>query len=161
MRASDRFSQSLSALALILCILLAGCGGSENRFGNQRQLPSLTGNWRFTAISGTTYTQYQGTASLGQTNLDLQGTINSLFPACAPTALTDIPLQPTSPFDSTSVTSYTFTSGTMQENVSDGKQSVTLSGSASADGKAMSGAYVVQSGTCSDGETGTWSASKY
>ena len=147
--------------AILIAFCLAGCGGSEYRFGNSRRLPSLTGNWRFTAVSGTTYTQYQGTSSLNQTNLDLQGTVNSLFPACAPTALTDIPLSPASPFDSSSVISYTFASGTMQENVSDGQQLVTLTGSASADGNAMSGTYFVQSGTCSDGETGTWSASKY
>lgn len=149
------------SFAILLAFCMVGCGGSEYRFGNSRRLPSLTGNWRFTAVSGITYTQYQGTASLGQTNLDLQGTVNSLFPACAPTALTDVPLEPTSPFDSNSVTSYTFTSGTMQENVSDGQQLVTLTGSAAADGNSMSGTYALQSGTCSDGETGTWSASKY
>jgi hypothetical protein len=144
---------------LLLCALLAGCGGSEYRFGNQRTLPNLSGHWTFKLVSGTSYAQYQGTADLTQTNLDLQGTANAIFPSCASTALVDIPLTPTPGFNSNSVVSYTLT-GTMQEDVSSGKQLVSLSGSASADGNGMSGSYTLQPGACSNGETGTWAASK-
>ncbi len=155
--------RSLLLLAIVLCgtIVLGSCGGSEYKFGNQRRLPSLTGNWSINAISGTTSAQYQGTANLGQTNLDLSGTVTGLFTYCGATGLLDAPLSAAAGFNSESVTSYTISGATLQENVTvGGTQLVTLTGSASADGGSMSGSYIVPPGSCSSGDTGTWSASK-
>lgn len=147
------------SLALISILTMAGCGGSEYRFGNQRRLPSLTGDWIITASSQTMSQQFQGTGNFSQANLGLQGTVNLLFDYCAPTSTLGGSLTPTDPFDSNSVTAYSV-SATVQENVVGGQQAINLLGSASADGNSMSGTYTASAGTCTTGDSGVWSASK-
>jgi|SRR6516162_2640352 len=60
-------------IALILTVCMVGCGGSEYRFGNNRTLPNLSGQWSLTATSQATSQQFQGTANVAQTNLDCRG----------------------------------------------------------------------------------------
>jgi|SRR6516162_5404983 hypothetical protein len=105
-------------IALILTVCMVGCGGSEYRFGNNRTLPNLSGQWSLTATSQATSQQFQGTANVAQTNLGLQGTVNNLFDYCAPAATLGGSLQPTQPFIPASVTSYQLTL-TLQESVSE------------------------------------------
>ena len=147
-------------VALLLTVCMVGCGGSEYRFGNDRRLPNLSGMWNFTATSQTMSQQYQGAANLAQTNLGLQGIVNLLFDYCAPSATAGGSLTPNPSFDSSSVTSYDVQI-TLQENVAGGgTQQVNLTGSASADGTRMSGTYTVPAGSCTTGDTGTWTAEK-
>jgi len=147
-------------VALLLAVCMLGCGGSEYRFGNARRLPNLSGQWTFTATSQTMSQQFQGNASLAQTNLGLQGNLNLLFDYCAPTATVGGVLVAVQPFDDSSVNSYTL-SLKLQENVAGGGlQEVDLTGSASADGTKMSGTYTAPAGNCTIGDSGVWTAAK-
>lgn len=144
----------------LLLLALMGCGGSEYRFGNQKPLPNLSGQWTFSATSQTMSQQFHGTGSIAQSNLALQGSVSTLFNYCAPSANISGTLTATQPFDTTSTTSYTLTM-VMQEQVADGGvQEVDLEGSASADGTRMSGTYTASGGSCTTGDSGVWSASK-
>jgi len=135
-------------VAMILAIFMVGCGGSEYRFGNNRTLPNLSGQWHISATSIDKSQQYQGTANFAQTNTGVQGTVNDLFTYCAPSATLGGALDPVSPFDSTSLNSYAV-DVVLQEDVPTGAnpQSIELSGSASADGTHMSGVYTAHSGS--------------
>lgn len=155
---SGRSVVSLSVLLLLLAPV--GCGGSEYRFGNQKNLPNLSGQWNFSATSQTMSQQFQGGGNIAQSNLGIQGSVSTLFNYCAPSATISGTLTPTQPFDTTSVTSYTLTM-VMQEQVSNGgTQEVDLTGSASADGTRMSGTYTAPAGSCTAGDSGVWTASK-
>lgn len=146
--------------AILLAVCMAGCGGSEYRFGNTRTLPNLSGQWNFSATSQTMSQQYQGTGNFAQTNLGLQGSVNLLNNVCEPTANLSGSLVATPAFNATSLTSYSV-SITLQGNVSGGgTQEIILSGSASADGTKMSGTYTVPEGVCSSADAGAWTASK-
>jgi hypothetical protein len=150
--------------ALLLAVLMVGCGGSEYRFGNsQSSTPSnLSGQWTFTASSTTTSAKYNGTGSVQQTNTAIFGSINLLFDFCAPTASitgmvgSTAPTEPGIPSSSTAIAMF------LQENVSlGGSQTATLYGTVTIDGKRMSGTYDLAPGACSlYGESGVWAANK-
>ena len=148
-------------IAGVLAMLLAGCGGSEYRFGNNRTLPNLSGKWNVSATSNATSQQYAGTANLAQTNMALQGSFALLFTYCADSATATGLLDPNTTFTPTSLTSYGVTI-TLQESVgsNSGPQSAILKGSASADGTHMSGTYTVPAGSCTTGDNGVWTANK-
>jgi hypothetical protein len=148
-------------VAIIMALFMLGCGGSEYRFGNSRTLPNLSGDWTFDATSTTTSQQFHGTASFAQTNNGVQGTVTNLFTFCASAATLGGVLNPVQPFDPTSVNSYKVDI-VLQEKVPSGSapQAIELLGSASADGKHMSGVYSAESGACTTGDSGTWVANK-
>ena len=147
--------------AILLAIFMLGCGGSEYRFGNSRTLPNLSGTWSISANSTQTSQQFQGTANVAQTNNGVQGTLQGLFSYCAPSATLGGTLDPIQPFDSTSVNSYNV-NVVLQEAVGENSapQAIQLVGSASADGTHMSGTYTATAGSCTTGDTGTWTANK-
>ena len=150
----------LPAVTVTIVMILIGCGGSEYRFGNQKNLPNLSGQWNYSATSQVMSQQYHGSGNLAQANLGVQGNIDLLFSFCAPSATVSGVLTATQPFDTSSMTSYSLTI-VLQENVSGGgTQEVDLTGSASADGTKMSGTYSAPAGACTTGDSGVWSASK-
>ena len=148
-------------LALLVLVSIAGCGGSEYRFNNQRSLPNLTGHYNFSATSQTMSQQYQGTAEVSQSNLAVQGSVTELFNYCAPSATVSGSLTPVDDFNPTSVVSYTVNLVLQENVVGGGTQEVDLTGTASANGDHWSGTYTAPPGSCTTGDSGVWSADRY
>jgi len=153
----------LTVSVLIFCLILLGCSGSEYRFGNSPREQSLSGQWLFQATSNVTTQQFQGTATLGQVNLGINGSMGTMFfGSCAPTstvsgllsgALVPGAVQPGPPVS---------VALQLQGNVSaGGTQEVDLTGSAATDANSMSGTYTVPIGPCASmSDAGVWTAYK-
>lgn len=126
---------------LCLCVCLAGCGDSNN--GSTAGSINLAGTWQIYAESMLYNFSYSGTAALQQNGNSVTGTINFSGTPCATTATVSGTLSGTS----------------VSFQVMEGSQAVSLTGTVSY-GTSMIGTYTAPSGGCTDGDYGTWSASK-
>jgi len=130
---------------LLLCGCLAGCSSSA---------PNLTGNWHFTLKSSANGNTYTGTGSISQGALVgsqgsgeervVTGTMNFANNPCATAA----PL------------SGTISGSNVILTATEGGQLLSLTGTVNAAFTAMSGNYAAPDGGCTDGDFGSWSASK-
>lgn len=126
------------AFVVWLCLCIVGCGSSNSSSG-----PTLAGNWQFTGQSnfGATFT---GSAALQQNHSLVTGTATISGSQCA---------------SSVTITgSISGTTVTLQLQF--GNQPVNFNGTANAAMTSMSGTYTAPSGGCTNGDTGTWSATK-
>jgi hypothetical protein len=134
----------LTSLVLILCVVLSGCSGGSGSGGSQNAQPiNLAGNWQASTISNLGYNTFLWGA-INQTGGQFSGTMNISGSPCA-------------------------VSGTLSGSVNglnvtvsllEGTQTVSLTGTASADGNSMTGTYQAPAGGCTNGDSGTFSATR-
>ncbi len=133
---------------LLLCGCFAGCAPSSG--------PNLTGNWQFTlksSVSGNTST---GTVSITQSSspVDSEGAGGLEHMITGTMNLANEPCATTAPLSGT-------ISGTnVILTVTEDGQPVSLTGNVNAASTAMSGHYTAPLGGCTDGDFGSWAASK-
>ncbi|MGB2602659.1 MAG: hypothetical protein WBC78_03635 [Candidatus Sulfotelmatobacter sp.] len=132
---------------LLLCGCLVGCGSSS---------ANLTGNWQFTLKSSANGNTYTGMASITQSSSPVDssgagslermvtGTMNFANDPCATAA----PL------------SGTISGSNVILTATEDGQLVSLTGSVNAAFTAMSGSYSASLGGCTNGDFGSWAASK-
>jgi outer membrane biogenesis lipoprotein LolB len=125
-------------MLLLLCVVLPGCGN------NSSSGPNLTGSWQFTVTSSANGNTYNGSASITQSSTSVSGTVTFSNDPCATAA----PL----------AGSISGTSLSLQ--VTEGTQVVDLTGTVNSGSTAMSGTYSAPSGGCTEGDFGSWAASK-
>ena len=103
---------------------------------------SLSGGWQFTGTSTKYGLNFTGTVAILQTSSTLTGEAMLSGSACTPSAALS--------------GSISGTAVTVQLN--EGGQLVTFTGTANSDLTSMSGTYSAPSGGCTNGDSGTWSA---
>jgi hypothetical protein len=130
-------------LSLILLCSLMGCGSSSSNSGSSQNL-NLSGDWQITGHSTLFDFTDTGSAVLQQSGSSVTGTVTLSGTPCASTATVS---------GSVSGTALTF-------QVMEGTQPVNFTGTVNAAGTSMSGNYTAPSGGCTNGDYGTWSASK-
>jgi len=131
----------MKTLILVVAALFAvGCSGSGSGSSGPGVI-NMAGSWNFATSSarGTT----TGTGTLAQSGSSISGTL-ALTGACAASA----PLSAT--------LSGTNISATLTEN----GQVVTLSGTVASTGSSASGSYTSAAGGCTNGDAGTWTATR-
>jgi hypothetical protein len=122
----------------LLCVCLAGCGSGTSSSG------SLSGNWQFTAHSSASGETFTGSAPIQQSGSSITGTVTLSGSPCATSATLS---------GSISGTTVTF-------QLELGDQPVNFTGTANSNLTSMSGNYTAPSGGCTNGDYGTWSATK-
>jgi len=134
----------LALLAVILYIALCGCGSGNGSGGSQTaQAVNLAGNWEASTISNLGYDTFLSGA-INQTGTQLSGTMNISGSPCAVSGAL-----------SGSVNGLKVTMSLLE-----GTQSVSLAGTASADGNSITGTYQAPAGGCTNGDSGTFSAAR-
>jgi hypothetical protein len=130
-----RYAQSLGLV--IVLIFINACGGSSS--------PSFYGPWQFTFTSTTAFpgTVFTGSTTLGQGGTGIVGTVTFTNNPCATSALL----------------SGVITGTTVSLQISEGGQVLNLSGTINSADSSMSGTYTATAGGCTNGDTGSWSAS--
>ena len=127
---------------VLSCLLWSGCGGSGNSSPSAAVI-NLAGNWQASTVSKLGYnTSLAGT--LAQTGNQISGTMSISGSPCA---------------TSGSLTG-TVTGLDLSLSLTEGVQSVSLSGTASADGNSISGTYQAPTGGCTNGDSGTFTATR-
>ncbi len=134
---------------LLLCGCLAGCGSSS-------ETTNLTGNWQFTlksSLSGNTYT---GTASITQSS----GPPESLGAGSQERMLTGTMNFANDPCATAAPLSGSISGSNVILTATEGGQPLSLTGNVNAASTAMSGDYAGSYGGCTNGDFGSWAASK-
>jgi hypothetical protein len=126
-------------LGIILICSLMACGSGSNSNSNP-----LSGTWQFTGHSEASGSTFTGTAAIQQNGNSLGGTITLDGSPCGTSA--------------TISGSVSGTAVTIDEDLNG--QQVNLSGMLNAQNTSMSGNYTAPSGGCTNGDYGTWSATK-
>jgi hypothetical protein len=129
-------------LGLILVCGLAGCGSSSNN--NSGALTNLSGDWQITGHSTLFDFTATGSAVLQQSGTSVTGTATLTGTPCATTATLS---------GSVSGRALTF-------QIEEGAQPVNFTGTVNSAGTSTSGYYTAPSGGCTNGDYGTWSATK-
>ncbi len=132
-----------SIVLLVTALLLAtitGCGGLSLQ---SPVILNLSGTWQFVihSNSGTTAT---GSGTLVQNGTSLSGQLALSGAPCATTAAFTGEISGT----------------TLHFQLQEGSQAVLFSGSVSVNGTSGSGNYAAPSGGCTNGDMGTWTATK-
>jgi hypothetical protein len=127
---------------VFLAVLLCGCGGSGGN-GNTGTGP-LGGNWQMTANSQASGSTFTGIGPIQQNGNSISGTMSLSGSPCATSAAL-----------SGSISGTTLT---LQLNLSG--QQVNLTGTVNSADTSISGNYAAPSGGCTNGDFGTWSATK-
>jgi hypothetical protein len=131
----------------LLCGCLAGCGSSSG--------PNLTGNWQFTLKSSVNGSTYTGTASITQ-----GGTVNSEGAGGLEHMLTGTINLTNDPCATTAPLSGTISGSNVILTATEGSQPLSLTGNVNASFTAMSGHFTGPLGGCTNGDFGSWAASK-
>jgi len=130
---------------VVLAVLTAaslGCGGSSS--SNSSSGPNLTGNWQFSVTSSANGSTDSGTVSITQNSTSVSGTVNFNDDPCATTA----PL------------AGSIRGSSLNFQLTEGSQTAELTGTVNSSFTAMSGTYTTPSGGCTNGDFGSWAASK-
>ena len=135
------------ASVLLLAALIAGCGGKSNSVPPPPSTAQIQGKWSGVATSST--------GATATADADLQQAGSSVFSTAGNN--TQINGRCATPSDSMSGQ---ITGNSVAIIVTEGGQHVNLNGTVSADGQSMSGTYTSDAGGCTQGDTGTWTASK-
>jgi hypothetical protein len=125
-----------TVFAVLLSAILVGCGGSSSPTIN------LSGTWQLSAQSQTFNTAVTGTAIIQQSGSTLSGTVGLTGSPCA----------------STAALKGSLSGSTMIFTLTEGSQAVNFQGNVS--GTTISGTYAAPVGGCTNGDTGTWSATQ-
>jgi hypothetical protein len=126
---------------MLLCGCLAGCGSGN---GGSSSNINVSGDWQFTGHSTLFGITDTGDATLQQSGNSVTGTVTLSGTPCATTATLS---------GSISGTTVTF-------QLEEGDQAVNFTGTSNSAGTSMSGNYTAPSGGCTNGDYGTWSATK-
>lgn len=132
--------KTLAVLLLLLCGCLAGCGSSSNSSSG----PSLNGNWQITANSTAFGLTVTGSAVIHQSSSTITGSVTLSGTPCATTA----------------ALSGSISGSAVTLQLAEGTQPVNFTGTANSGMTSMSGSYTAPSGGCTNGDFGTWSATK-
>jgi hypothetical protein len=127
-------------VSALLMVTLAGCGGLSLQ---SPVVLNLSGTWQFVihSNSGTTAT---ANGTLVQNGTSLTGQLALSGAPCATTAAFTGAISGT----------------TLNFQLQEGNQAVLFSGSVSVNGTSASGKYAAPSGGCTNGDMGTWAATK-
>jgi hypothetical protein len=133
---------------LLLCGCLAVCAPSSG--------PNLTGSWQFTLKSSVDGNTYTGTVSIKQSSspVDSYGAGSREYMVIGTMNLANEPCATSAPL------SGTISGSNVILTVTENEQPVSLTGNVSAASAAMSGNYTAQLGGCTNGDFGSWVASK-
>jgi len=134
---------------LLLCGCLAGCGSSS-------ETPNLTGNWQFTLKSSLTGNTYTGTASITQSS----ALVDSLGAGSQERMLTGTVNFANNPCATAAPLSGSITGSNVILTATEGGIPVSLTGNVNGAFTAMSGDYTASYGGCTNGDFGSWAASK-
>jgi hypothetical protein len=132
---------------LLFSVCLAGCGGG----GSASSSSSMTGNWQFTATSTPFGVVTTGTGSLQQNkyNSSFSGQLSLTGTPCATSA---------------SLSGYVggVVNGeqTLIFQIQEGSQELSFNGTTNVTFSSAAGTYTAPSGGCTNGDFGTWSATK-
>jgi hypothetical protein len=129
----------LKIAVVLLCGSIVGCGSS-----NRPSVPSLSGKWQVTGTSNVTGAVVTGDGRLQQSHSLVSGTAAISGSPCA-----------TSVMVFGSITDITVTL-----QLQFGNQPINFTGTANQAMTSMSGTYTAPSGGCTNGDSGTWSATK-
>jgi hypothetical protein len=137
--------KSIQAIALFCLAVLLGCGGySGGGMTGMTSTPSVAGNWQFTGRSTVSSMTFTGTGALQQNGSTVTGTITLNGSPCAMTA----------PLSGTVMgTTFTF-------QLQEGSQPVNFNGTLNSTYGSASGNYTSPSGGCTNGDMGTWTATR-
>jgi len=127
---------------IMFFLILAGCGGGGSN--STSPPPTMNGTWTFTAKSTVFGLTVTGTGTILQTGNSLSGTLALVGSPCATSAALT---------GSANGTSLNF-------QIVETGQAVGFVGNATADFSSASGTYSAQAGGCTDGDSGTWTATK-
>ena len=127
-----------TAGVVALALFMAGCGG------NNKQTSSLTGNWQLTAHSTVFGLTVTGSGALSQLGNSVAGQVSLSGTPCATTA----------------AVSGSVSGTTVTLQLQEGSQAVNFTGAANSGFTSISGSYTAPSGGCTNGDSGTWSATK-
>jgi hypothetical protein len=127
-----------SLCVLLACILAIGCGG-----GRIPPSASLAGTWQFNANSSFGYT-FTGNVTFIQSGSAVSGQINLNGSSCGTIGAI-----------SGSISGRTVTLQMMESG-----QAINMNGNANSSLTSLSGNYTAPSGSCTNGDSGTWSATK-
>lgn len=143
---TTHFGATIKMLGIILlCGGLAGCGSSAT---------NLSGNWQFTFKSSASGNTYTGMASITQ-----GGYVNSLGSGIEHTVTGTVKFA-NAPCVTASPLSGTISGLNVIFEVTESTELVSLTGSVNAAFTSMSGTYAAPIGGCTDGDFGSWTASK-
>jgi hypothetical protein len=126
----------------LLVLFLSACGGGGSQPVNTPL--NLTGKWQFTAKSMLVSLTVVGDGSLSQIGTHLSGQFSLSGTPCATTAGLEGTLMGT----------------TLNFLLQEGSQAVSFRGTVTADGRSASGTYSAPSGECTQGDFGSWTATK-
>jgi hypothetical protein len=104
----------------------------------------LSGTWEFTGHSSTYGLTSTGTATIQQIGVSISGQVTLSGTPCA----------------STAALSGTVSGNAVDFQLQEGLQAVSFTGTIAVSGTSMSGTYSAPSGGCTNGDTGTWTATK-
>jgi hypothetical protein len=142
------FGAVVKTLAVLsLCAFLSGCGSSS---------PNLTGNWQFTVKSTANGSTYTGTGSITQSS----GPVDSLGAGSHERTVTGSLTIANDPCGSAASLSGTISDSSVVFTITEGGQPVSFTGNVNAAFTAMSGNYASPLGGCTNGDFGSWVASK-
>jgi hypothetical protein len=128
---------------LILCFLLAGCGGGNNSMSVAPL--NITGSWTVTATS----TTFQGLVTTGAGQITQSGTALS-----ATLTLTGSPCSSSGPLVGT------LTGTALNATLNENGQDVTFTGTVASGGNSANGTYAAADGGCTNGDKGNWTGTR-
>lgn len=134
---------SFTTSVLILCLGLSACSGGGGSNQQSGQLLNLTGYWQANTISNLGYnTSLSG--HVIQSGNQISGTMTVVGSPCA----------------TSSALSGTIAGMSVALSLMEGVQSVSFSGTVSADGNSITGTYQAPAAGCTNGDSGTFTATR-
>jgi len=127
---------------MLLCACIARCGSSSSSGSSPNM--NVSGDWQFTGHSTLFDLTDTGSAVLQQSGNSVTGTVTLSGTPCATSATVS---------GSLSGTAFTF-------QLEEGNQAVNFTGTVNSASNSASGNYTAPSGGCTNGDYGTWSATK-
>jgi hypothetical protein len=128
---------------LLLMVVTVGCGGGGSGSSQGSAVLNLAGTWQASTNSALGYNTFLS-GTLTQTGNQISGTMSISGSPCA----------------SSGALSGSVSGLSVTMSLIEGSQSISLSGTAAQDGNSMTGTYQAPSGGCTNGDYGTWTATK-
>ena len=133
----------LLCLGISSCALLSGCGGGGGGTSQTGQVLNLAGNWQANTISNFGFNTFLS-GTITQSGSSISGTMSISGSPCA----------------NSGALSGTVSGSSVTLSLAEGTQSVSLTGTASANGNSITGTYQAPTGGCTNGDSGTFTATK-
>ena len=130
-------------LGIILICGLIGCGGGSSN-NSSTAVINLSGDWQITGHSTLFDFTDTGSATLQQSGNSVTGTVTLSGTPCA----------------TSGTVSGSISGTTLIFQIEEGTQPVNFTGTVNSAGTSASGSYTAPSGGCTNGDYGTWSATK-